>query len=39
MGGQADLDGDLAPAKRTAPPPLSLPITQHLGRRWTPWRG
>jgi len=21
-----------------APPPLSLPITQNLGRRWSPWR-
>jgi len=39
MGGQAAPDGDLAPGKGTASPPLSLPITQHLGRRWTPWRG
>ncbi|HET9079727.1 MAG TPA: VWA domain-containing protein [Trebonia sp.] len=21
-----------------APPPMSLPITQHLGHRWSPWR-
>jgi len=26
-----------APAGRQ-PPSLSLPITQHLGRRWSPWR-
>jgi hypothetical protein len=37
MGGPAAPDGEPAPGKRTAPP-LSLPITQHLGRRWTPWR-
>ena len=38
MGGLAAPDGDPAQGKRTAPP-LSLPITQHLSRRWTPWRG
>ncbi len=38
VGGQAAPDGDLAPGKRAAPQPMSLPITQHLGRRWTPWR-
>jgi uncharacterized protein len=37
VGGPAAPDGEPAPGKRTAPP-LSLPITQHLGRRWTPWR-
>ncbi len=31
--------GEEAPGKRSASPPLSLPITQHLGRRWTHWRG
>jgi uncharacterized protein len=39
MGSQAALEGDTAAGKRTASPPLSLPITQHLGRRWTPGRG
>jgi uncharacterized protein len=38
IGGPAAPDGDLASGKRTAPPPLSLPITQHVSRRWTPWR-
>lgn len=28
-----------AAAPGTQPPPLSLPITQNLGRRWAPWRG
>jgi hypothetical protein len=28
-----------APASAAATPPaLSLPITQNLGRRWSPWR-
>ena len=32
-------DGDAAPvAAAAAPPALSLPITQNLGRRWSPWR-
>jgi uncharacterized protein with von Willebrand factor type A (vWA) domain len=30
-------DGPAA-GQRLAPPPLSLPITQQLGRRWAPWR-
>ena len=31
--------GGAAPAAGPAsPPPLSLPITQNLGRRWSPWR-
>ncbi|HEY7275095.1 MAG TPA: VWA domain-containing protein [Trebonia sp.] len=31
--------GGAAPAAgRASPPPLSLPITQNLGRRWSPWR-
>ena len=31
--------GGAAPAAGLAsPPPLSLPITQNLGRRWSPWR-
>jgi len=38
MDGEAATGGDLAAGKRPAPPPLSLPITQHMGRRWTPWR-
>jgi hypothetical protein len=38
MDGAAATDGDLAAGKRPAPPPLSLPITQHMSRRWTPWR-
>ena len=36
-GGRAAQDGEQAPGKRTAPP-MSLPITQHFGRRWAPWR-
>jgi uncharacterized protein with von Willebrand factor type A (vWA) domain len=31
--------GVAAPAAPVAPPPLSLPITQHPGRRWSSWRG
>ena len=27
-----------APSASAAPAPLSLPITQNLGRRWSPWR-
>jgi uncharacterized protein with von Willebrand factor type A (vWA) domain len=38
MGALAAPDGTPAPGKRAAPPPMSLPITQQLGRRWTPWR-
>jgi uncharacterized protein with von Willebrand factor type A (vWA) domain len=30
-------DGGQVPEKR-AGPPMSLPITQHVGRGWTPWR-
>jgi len=37
-GGPAAPDGEHAPGKRAASPHLSLPITQHLGRRWAPWR-
>jgi hypothetical protein len=30
--------GDAASAP-AAPPPLSLPITQNIGKGWSPWRG
>jgi uncharacterized protein len=30
--------GGVPPAVPASPPPLSLPITQNLGRRWSPWR-
>jgi hypothetical protein len=29
---------DPAPERPPAPSPLSLPITQNIGRRWVPWR-
>ena len=38
LGGPAAPHGAEAPGKRAAPTPMSLPITQHMGRRWTPWR-
>jgi uncharacterized protein with von Willebrand factor type A (vWA) domain len=34
----ATADGGPAPEQRAAPPRMSLPITQHVGRQWTPWR-
>jgi len=36
-GGPVAADGEPGQGKRAAAP-LSLPITQHLGRRWAPWR-
>ena len=30
--------GTAPAAASAAPPALSLPITQNLGRRWSPWR-
>jgi hypothetical protein len=38
LGGLVAPDGAEAPGKRAAPTPMSLPIIQHMGRRWTPWR-
>jgi hypothetical protein len=38
LGGPAAPDEAEAPGKRAAPTPMSLPITQHLGRQWTPGR-
>jgi uncharacterized protein len=36
--GAAPPDGGPGARPRSAPSPMSLPITQNLGRRWTPWR-
>src|SRR5262249_4995137 len=37
-GRLAPPDDGPATGQRPAPSPMSLPITQNLGRRWTPWR-
>jgi hypothetical protein len=37
-GGPVAPDGGPATGQRPVPSPLSLPITQNLGRRWVPWR-
>jgi len=36
--GPPDGDGAVPAAVPASPPPLSLPITQNLGQRWSPWR-